>query len=69
MRAWIGVMLVFSLGACVQEEPQSVAPLYDTARQSGLSSFLIFRCRNFVLHAFVENSDTGINESRWLFIF
>ena len=31
MRAWIGVILIFSLGACGQEEPQSVVPLYDTA--------------------------------------
>ncbi len=31
MRAWIGVILVFSLGACGQEETQSIAPLYDTA--------------------------------------
>jgi len=31
MRAWVGVVLLLSLGACAQEEPESVAPLYDTA--------------------------------------
>lgn len=31
MRAWVGILLLLSLGACEQEQAGPVAPLYDTA--------------------------------------
>ena len=31
MRPWVGTLLVLALGACAQEDSESVVPLYDTA--------------------------------------